>query len=83
MNNLVQIENNKLAQDILKRNYFDYFQKGQSKNLEIFLLGHCSAQCKYCYLVKHPELYPTTDLNNILKNLQLIINQYIKNQFIN
>ena len=83
MNNLVQIENNKLAQDILKRNYFDYFQKGQSKNLEIFLLGHCSAQCKYCYLVKHPELYPTTDLNNILKNLQLIINWYIKNQFIN
>ena len=50
MNNLIQIENNQLAQNILKTNYFDYFKKGNQKSLEIFLLGHCSAQCKYCYL---------------------------------
>lgn len=83
MNNLIQIENNQLAQNILKTNYFDYFKKGNQKSLEIFLLGHCSAQCKYCYLVKHPELYPQTDLAIILDHLQLILNWYIENHFIN
>ena len=83
MNNLIQIENNQLAQNILKTNYFDYFKKGNQKSLEIFLLGHCSAQCKYCYLVKHPELYPQTNLAIILDHLQLILNWYIENHFIN
>ena len=32
MNNLIQIENNQLAQNILKTNYFDYFKKGNQKS---------------------------------------------------
>lgn len=76
-------ENNILFNDILERNYYQYFKKGE-KSIEIFLNGICPSNCSYCYLKKYQkELFPNDlqNFNNILNNCELIINWYIKNNF--
>lgn len=77
------IENKKLFNDILKRNYFEKF-KNKSNHLEIFIKGSCNNQCDYCYLGKyHKELYPQEieNNNNIINNINLLIQWYIENKF--
>lgn len=77
-------QNNRLAKSILERTYYEPFRKGE-KELEIFLLGKCSAQCEYCYLSKHSdELYPkelSSNYDLLLKNLKILMNWYVKNNF--
>lgn len=82
-------ENKKLANDFLKRFYYNNFQNFSDKNrikryLEIFLLGQCKANCEYCYLKKNQKfLYPTEISNHetILLNLEKTLNWYITNKF--
>lgn len=78
-------QNNQVANMMLERIYYKPFREGK-KDLEIFLLGHCSAQCKYCYLHKYdkllyPQEYSSPDL--ILHNYELILKWYIRNHFTN
>lgn len=75
--------NNQLANDILERQYYSYFRKGQKK-IELYFTANCKANCEYCYLKKHQkELYPN-ELSNpkqIVQNLQLILDWYVENKF--
>lgn len=76
-------EDNILFNDILTRNYFLPFQKRQKK-IEFQLSGLCSANCQYCYLKAHQkELFPIELYNKeqIVKNFELLIKWYIKNNF--
>jgi len=67
----VHEQDNRLANDMLERNYYSYFRKGHKK-IEIFLNGVCKANCKYCYLKKHQEdLFPIESYN-----LELILNNF-------
>ena len=82
MINTFDTENKELANNFLTDYYYDQFKRGK-KSIEIFLLGKCKANCQYCYLKQHPELYPyeLNDYNLIIQNLEKLINWYIKNQF--
>ena len=76
-------QDKKLALDVLERNYFSFYRKGK-KHLEIFLFGQCSAGCEYCYLYKNNSiLYPKniSNVDKILKNLDILLKWYIKNHF--
>lgn len=78
-------QNNQVANIMLERIYYKPFREGR-KDLEIFLLGQCSAQCKYCYLHKYgKDLYPQeySSFELILQNYELILNWYVKNKFTN
>ena len=78
-------QDKKLAKDILERTYFSQFRQGK-KDLEVFLFGHCSANCEYCYLRKNSQiLYPTniSNVDDILNNLKILLNWYIENKFKN
>lgn len=80
---LTKIQDKELFNDILERNYYNFFKKGE-KSIEIFLNGICKANCEYCYLKKHQkELFPIELYNKdkIINNLQLILNWYIENKF--
>lgn len=79
----VHEQDNRLANDMLERNYYSYFRKGHKK-IEIFLNGVCKANCKYCYLKKHQEdLFPieSYNLELILNNFQKVLNWYKTNKF--
>lgn len=76
-----------LLNDILERNYFSYFRKG-IKNLELILSSNTFnlSTCSDCAL-QTSELYPnqnifTPTLTNKFENLLLIIDWYIKNDFV-
>jgi sulfatase maturation enzyme AslB (radical SAM superfamily) len=65
------VDNKKLANDILERNYYSSFRNKGPKKLEIFLMGACKANCEYCYLKKHQKyLYPAKlhDYDTIVNN---------------
>ena len=49
----VKDQDKELANDILKRNYYDNFKTHRGRTLEIYLSGKCKSNCKYCYLKKH------------------------------
>lgn len=78
-------QDNQLFKDILERNYFQEFKKGNFK-FELFINGLCRSNCEYCYLKKHQkDLFPIELYNKekILNNFQLLINWYIENYFTN
>lgn len=84
----ITFEDKLLANDILERHFYDNFRNPEKysnkKSLEIFLTGACRANCEYCYLKQNlQELYPINlhDEDQIVQNVQLILNWYIKNQF--
>lgn len=82
----VKDQDKELANDILKRNYYDNFKTHRGKTLEIYLSGKCKSNCKYCYLKKHQkEIYPIEFDNNdlIIKNFQILMNWYVENEFCN
>ena len=77
------IQDKQLLNDMLNRHYFSKFKRGEGQ-LELFLTGACKANCDYCYLKKHQkDLYPVNLHNNdiIIKNLQMVLEWYIKNDF--
>lgn len=82
MINTFDIENKELANNFLNDYYYNQFRRGK-KSIEIFLLGRCKANCQYCYLKQHPELYPheINDYTIIIQNLEKLIDWYIKNKF--
>ena len=76
-------ENKIAAKTFLKTQYFEQF-KQRNRAIELFLLGSCKANCKYCYLKQHGnELYPK-ELHNydlIVSNLEKLLNWYVENKF--
>jgi len=85
-----QIEQDHLLQTIL--NYrFIYPWKGitgkgdssdikRDAHLELYITNQCNQKCSYCYLTKHPELYPKHISNEtILKNLRILYNYIFSN----
>ena len=64
---------------------FDAFKSLWSDSrLELYLTSSCNQKCEYCYLIRHPELYPQ-EFNNkeiILSNLKIFLNWLIENNFI-
>lgn len=96
MNNLVETqetleENNDLLWQVLDRTYFQHFRdkekynKSKIKTIELFIKGKCPSNCTYCYLAKHgKELYPLEcqSNENILKNLDIFLEWYVRNKFI-
>lgn len=81
-NKIFQDENKELANIFLNDAYYNSFKKGK-KAIELFLLGKCKANCQYCYLKQHPELYPNElhDYSLIIANLEKILDWYIDNKF--
>lgn len=75
-----------LIQDILKRNYFNYFKNGE-KNIELILNNNCVHDCKNCFSCSYDkEIYKNQNIfipteNNKYTNLLDIIDWYIKNNF--
>lgn len=82
----VEEQNRQLANDVLERNFYESFRtKREGKKIELYLTGACKANCEYCYLKKHQkDLYPTKLHSEelIIQNLQLVLDWYIKNEFI-
>lgn len=84
-----QEERNELFTNFLNRYYFSYFRKDPNiddryRTLEIFFKATCPSQCSYCYLIKNgKDLYPTNlqTEENLLKNLNILLDWYIKNKF--
>lgn len=79
----VQDENRVLANDMLERDFYEKYRRGES-DIEFMLLGKCKQQCEYCYLHKyHDQLYPDAicDKDVILSNLKATIKWYVRNKF--
>lgn len=75
-----------LIQDILKRNYFNFFKKGE-KNIEFILNNNCNKNCANCFacsydveLYKNQEIFIPTKKDKY-DNLLSLTNWYIKNNF--
>lgn len=85
-----QEEQNQLLQVILNERFFKPWARGCESGpdvppgaLELFLTSTCNQRCEYCYLVKHPELYPQ-EYNNktlIMENLAKVYDWIIKNNW--
>ena len=76
-------QNNQVANMMLERIYYKPFREGR-KDLEIFLLGQCSAQCKYCYLHKYgKDLYPQEYSSFEGGNLQLQVGYWSQVDWLN
>lgn len=75
-----------LIQDVLERNYFNFFRKG-TKEIEFILNNNCNQNCKNCFscsydkdMYKEQNMFaPTKD--DKYTNLSNLINWYIKNNF--
>lgn len=81
-NNYIE-QDQQLFNDIIQRNYYSLFQKGQGA-IEFFLNGYCRSNCEYCYLKQHQnELFPKELYNKeqIILNTELLIKWYIDNNF--
>lgn len=88
-----QKEQDELLQTVLNYRFFypwqesdedkNLFSLKNDANLEIYLTNECNQNCKYCYLQKYPDLYPSDKLNHdlILKNLEIFYNYLIKNNY--
>lgn len=87
-------ENNELFEFLLEqrffsiwreenKNYLDQTSLWRATKIELYLTSTCNQNCEYCYLVKNKELYPE-EYNKkeiVLKNLEIIFNWMIKNNF--
>ena len=85
---MIQINNDDfyLFQDILKRNYFNFFKKGE-KNIEFILNHTCNQNCSNCFgcsydteVYKNQNIFIPTKTNKY-DNLSNLIKWYIKNNF--
>lgn len=73
--------------NILLKNIIDFSLKQQDNKIisvELIIRPECNQKCEYCYMVKYrKELYPEFISNKqILTNLQLIISEFINQQYI-
>ena len=86
-----QEEQDQLLETILNARFFRGWKRGRNVNysdtplgsMEIYLTSTCNQKCEYCYLVKHPELYPA-EYNKkeiVLKNLRHLLDWALDNQF--
>ena len=89
-------ENDDLLYSLLNKRFFEPWKENYNldfnidqtslandSHLELFITSTCNQKCEYCYLVKHPELYPLEINNkeNILNNLRLLLNWCIENKY--
>lgn len=86
-----QQEQDKLLKTILDARFFNGWSRRRPTepndvpvaNLELFITSACNQKCEYCYLVKHPELYPA-EVNNretIIANLKRLLDWIIENDY--
>jgi len=89
-----QLEQDKLLQTMLDYRFFNpwkyittHFLDDRSlrldSNLELYITSTCNQKCEYCYLQKHPELYPK-EVNKpelILHNLELLLKYLMINNY--
>lgn len=88
-----QKEQDELLTTILEQRYFLPWQNiealdgGQrlqeDSNIEIYLTAACNQKCEYCYLHKHPEIYPRDkmDPSLLLHNLSIFYDWLINNNY--
>lgn len=86
-----QLEQDQLLTTILNLRYFEPWKRNsnnpidlrQDSNVELFLTNVCNQHCEYCYLIRHPELYPkeTTNPKNILEKLRIIYDYFIEQKY--
>ena len=75
-----------LLQDILKRNYFNFFKKGE-KNIEFILNHSCNKNCSNCFSCSYDtEIYKKQNIFNPTEkdkfdNLFSLTEWYINNKF--
>lgn len=89
-------ENDQLLKCLLEKRFFEPWQENfntnfqvdqasvaTDANLELYITSSCNQNCEYCYLVKHPGLYPKEiqDHAQILKNLNILFNWCIDNNY--
>lgn len=86
-----QLEQDKVLETILEARYFAPWKNREPLapndvppgNLEIFITSSCNQHCEYCYLVKHPQLYPS-EFNKhdlIMKNMTILFDWAIENNY--
>lgn len=75
-----------LLQDILKRNYFNFFKKGE-KNIEFILNHSCNKNCSNCFscsydteIYKRQNIFTPTERDKF-ENLFSLTEWYINNEF--
>ena len=84
--NIVNEDDFYLLQDILKRNYFDFFLKGD-KEIEFILNNNCNQNCKNCFSCSYDrDIYKNQNIfiptkSHKYDNLLNLIDWYIQNQF--
>ena len=74
-------EQSKLFENFLSNFIYPNIENNKIFRLELILTPDCNKECKYCYLQKNKDkMYPqeTRDLNLILKNLDSLLNYYLK-----
>ena len=81
-----QLQNNQLLESMVDYHYYSSYQdagRGPNHTLELFLLGSCKANCNYCYLKAHPELYPSSiqKSDTLMKNLSYMLDFYKEKKF--
>lgn len=91
--NQYQKEQDKLLTTLLEYRFFNPWRSivenpddsalSQDANVELYISAKCNQKCEYCYLYKHPEIYPPEfdKPELILHNLELLYKYFIANKF--
>lgn len=76
----IQKEDHEILKNIIHSSLSNYNTKN---NVELVIRPDCNQKCKYCYLIQHgKKSYPKRiSYNEILNNLDLVINEFIKQNY--
>ena len=85
------LENDLLLNNLIEMRFLNEWKKDfknkdkyKTCDLELYITPKCNLKCSYCYLNKYgSQLYPydITDENMIIKNLEIILDWIIKNNY--
>lgn len=81
-----------VTETILEKRFFAPWREGPSEdpaslwadsNLELYVTAACNQKCEYCYLVRHPELYPREAMapETIKANLRIFLDWCLEQGF--